>query len=261
MELEYFAPPGLCPLCDTPLSDEHSLLYCRNDSCPSRFVGSVKVWIARLGLLYWGDSLVDDLIKQNKISTVADLYDLAVEDIAYSTSGIKYAQKCFDVLHSSKNMSLPTFLSALNIPNLGMSTANDIYSSGFNTLEKVLSMNQRDFESVPNIGEKTAALLFSWVSRSKDSLTSLSTKVSIIDASAGVLSGKSFCITGSTRLPRKSLQKLLSDNGATIKESVTKGLTYLISNEVSSSSKFVKAASLGVSVISEHDAVKMAETR
>ena len=69
----------------------------------------------------------------------------------------------------------------------------------------------------------------------------------------GVLFGKSFCFTGElVTMKRSQAQELVKKNGGTVKSSVVKDLSYLVTNDTSSgSSKNVKAASLGIPVISE----------
>jgi len=78
----------------------------------------------------------------------------------------------------------------------------------------------------------------------------------------GKLVGKSFCITGSTKVPRKALQKIVVDNGGIVKESVVSGLSFLITNEDLSSftsDKVKKAQKYNTSVISEADFLRMVD--
>ena len=69
----------------------------------------------------------------------------------------------------------------------------------------------------------------------------------------GLLAGKSFCFTGElVTMKRADAEQLVKKNGGTIKSSVTKDLSYLVTNDTSSgSSKNVKAAKLGIPVIDE----------
>jgi len=255
MDRTFFRSPDLCPSCGGIVKDEGSLLYCYNKSCPSKATGSIKVWISKLGLLHWGDSLIESLTSgQNPlVNSVSDLYDLTVVDIAKHSSGIKFAQKCYDVLHSQKSIKIELVLSSLNIPGCGVSTATDIVHFGYDSIDKILALTPEDLILVPNIGEKTAISIWEGIHDRKDLLISLCTKLTINSGSNGVLSGKSFCITGATSTPRKALQKLILDNGGQVKESVVSGLSYLISNEASSSSKSIKAEKFGVTKITESD--------
>ena len=53
-------------------------------------------------------------------------------------------------------------------------------------------------------------------------------------------------------MKRQDAQELVKKNGGSVKTSVTKDLTYLVTNDTSSgSSKNVKAQKLGISIIDE----------
>jgi len=76
--------------------------------------------------------------------------------------------------------------------------------------------------------------------------------ITIEEAGGGKLAGKSFCFTGELSMKRADAEKLVKDNGGSIKSSVTKDLSYLVTNDTGSgSSKNVKAAKLGIPVIDE----------
>ena len=55
-------------------------------------------------------------------------------------------------------------------------------------------------------------------------------------------------------MKRQDAEKLVKENGGACKSSVTKDLSYLVTNDTASgSSKNVKAASLGIPVINEEE--------
>jgi DNA ligase (NAD+) len=223
--------------------------------------GAIKHWIDHLGILNWGDALIDSLTSSDltSVSRVADIYDLTVDQIALHCSGIKFASKCYGTLHSSKRLTLIKFLSGLNIPNLGTSTATDMVLHGAKDLDIILSLSVDDLEKIPNIGLKTAQSIFDHLAEQSESIRLLASKLEILDADNGRLSGKSFCVTGSTQMPRKFLHTTILNNGGIVKDSVTSGLSYLISNESSNSSKSLKARKYSVPVITESDFLKMVE--
>lgn len=261
MDKHYFLPPSHCPSCSSSLIESGSFLYCRNASCPSKTTGTVKVWIERLGLLHWGESTINSLCdgEDAPVRRVADLYDLTLEDLARHSSGIKFASKLYDVLHSAKSMKFSLFLSGLNVPNLGISTAVDMETNGINSIEELLSITPERLCKIPNIGKRTAEMIYNSIHDRSEDIRALSTKLNFETVKNGVLTGKSFCITGSTRIPRRGLQKMVLDNGGIVKESVVSGLSYLITNESEEfgSDKMKKAKKFGVTVISEDVFVSM----
>ena len=73
------------------------------------------------------------------------------------------------------------------------------------------------------------------------------------------LAGKSFCFTGELNtLKRKEAEAMVQAKGGTVKSSVTKGLTYLVTNTPDSgSSKNKKAQELGTTIITEEAFLKL----
>ena len=79
------------------------------------------------------------------------------------------------------------------------------------------------------------------------------------EQSGGKLEGLSFCFTGElVSMKRADAQNLVKENGGSVKSSVVKGLSYLVTNDTTSgSSKNVKAAQLGIPIINEKDFLAM----
>ena len=249
-----FKIPEYCPICSSPLVIKGQFLYCYNKMCPAKLSGSVKVWVKRLGLLHWGDSLIDSLTDPDnpKINSLADLYELEPEEIATCTSGMKMAKKCWDILHANKSIKLELLIASLNVPNLAISTATDIVQAGYDSVDKILSLTIDQLESVKNIGHVTAQQIFLGLQERKQTIIDLAYVLDIKGPCTGALSGISVCITGTTSKPRKAVQKLILDSGGIVKDSVGSGLTYLVTNEVdTTSNKMIKAKRYGIKIISE----------
>ena len=254
--LDTFLVPSHCPVCGAPSSEEGDFLFCRSRNCPIQLTGSVQVWIKRLGLLHWGDALIDRITDPSdpKVSSLADLYRLTVEDLAACSSGAKFGKKCYDVLHSNKSITIELLIASLNIPNLAVATASDIVRAGFDTVEKILSMTYEDLLGVPNVGEVTARQVKDGISDRRQSILDLAAVLDVRSPAGGLLAGQSFCITGSTSVPRKSLEKSIMDFGGTVKSSVGAGTSYLVTNDPDTgTSKMQSAKKHGVAVISESD--------
>lgn len=81
-----------------------------------------------------------------------------------------------------------------------------------------------------------------------------------LNTGEGPLQGYKFCITGELSTSRGEVEKVIKKNGGVMVSSVSKNTNYLVTNDVeSSSSKFVKAKSLGIPIISEAALMKMLE--
>ena len=250
-----FTAPEFCPVCANPVTEDGDFLFCRSRSCPAKLSGSIKVWIKRLGILQWGDALIDSLTDpaNPRVFSIGDVYRLDVDSLAECCSGKKVAKKCHDILHANKSITLELFLASLNVTNLAVATATDIVQAGFDSVEKVLDITYEDLLKVPNIGEKTARQVFDGLKERRSVIVDLDAVLEIRKPVQGVLTGMSFCVTGATKKPRKSIHKDVMDSGGVVKESVGQGLTYLVTNEDPSfgSSKMKKAAKYGTKVISE----------
>lgn len=256
---EYFQIPTNCPECGFLLSEEGQFLYCRSKSCPVNLTGSLKVWVKRLGLLQWGDALIESITDPNKphVSSIADVYDLSIDDLALHCSGVKVAKKVYDVLHANKTISLDLFFAALNIPNFGLTTATGMVESGCDSVDKVLSLSVEDLTKIRDIGKKTADSIYVGLQEKRELILALSSKLTLTTKS-GPLKGCSVCITGTTAIPRKALEKKVSDFGGSVKSSVGNGLTYLITNDpTSGSSKMKNAQKYGTKIISEAEFLQL----
>ncbi len=248
---EFFLIPENCSVCSGSLSLEGDFLYCRNNSCPSKISNTIKVWINKLGVLHWGDAFIEALTSGDspRVYSIADLYELSPEDMIDYCSGLKFAKKCHSSLHSMRDISIERVFGSLNVPLLAESTAQDIVRFGFDTPSKIFDANVEDLLKVPNIGRITAERIYEGLRKIRPDVERLLKYVNLKVNLSGPLSGKSFCITGATSVPRKSLQNFISDNGGIVRTSVSKDLDYLISEEPSTSTKSQKAVSYGVKII------------
>jgi DNA ligase (NAD+) len=260
MQETYFSIPELCPACSGPTVLEGDFLFCRSKACPEKLSGSVRVWIRNLGILYWGDALIDALTDPDnpKIKSVADLYNLTVDDLAECSSGKKMAKKCHDILHANKSLPLELVLASLNIPNFGISTSTDVVQAGFDTVEKVLNTDFNDLKGVPNIGEKTALYIQEGIMIRRDLILELSNVLDIKPPAQGSLSGKTICITGDLSAPRKAVEKAIMSVGGSPKGSVSKNTSFLVTNQPDvESSKMKKAKKYGTPIIDEAELMRI----
>jgi DNA ligase (NAD+) len=250
-----FKIPEFCPICSSVTIIQGDFLYCKNNVCPSKLSGSLKVWIRNLGLLHWGDATIDAIISSNSIvKSVADLYRLTVADLEQYCSGPKMAAKCYEVLHSNKDLSLELILASLNIPNFGISTATDLIQAGFNTVDKILNIDYDALRAVPNIGEKTARQIQEGLLFRRELFIDLVSVINVRQAVGGILSGKTLCITGELTRPRKAVERDIMDVGGFPKSSVSKTTSYLVTNNPdTNSSKMKNARKYNVPVLSETD--------
>jgi DNA ligase (NAD+) len=105
------------------------------------------------------------------------------------------------------------------------------------------------------VGIKTADKIWEGIQSLIEEMTETLKYVQVYveEKKTGGLAGMSFCFTGALNtMKRAEAEKLVVDHGGEVKSGVSKGLTYLVTNTPNSgSSKNVKAAQLGTTLITE----------
>jgi DNA ligase (NAD+) len=253
-----FKTPTNCPECLTKLISVGEYIQCPNtESCQGQIVGKIENWISELNVLEWGRGLIEKLVESGKAKTIADLYNLTVDDLAnLDRMGDKSAQKCHDILWADVSIPLDVFLGALSMTMIGSSTIKTIMNSGCDTLDKFWQYKASDFEKIAGVGPTKAKFLADGLVSNKKLIQDiLKAGVMIKDKINGVLTNKSVCFTGSMENKRAVLEKMVQDAGGEVKGSVGKNLNYLViaDPENSTSSKAVAARKHGTKLISEDE--------
>ena len=170
------------------------------------------------------------------------------------------AEKVIKSIENHKNISLEAFVAGFDIEGIGETTVEKLVAAGFNSLEKLLNASVDEIATVYGFAEIMAKTFVYGLKENAEEMKNLSsTFVNIIKKEAGALSGKSFCFTGElVTMKRADAENLVKNAGGSCKSSVTKDLSYLVTNDTSSgSSKNVKAAKLGIPIISEKEFLQM----
>ncbi|HEY0255636.1 MAG TPA: NAD-dependent DNA ligase LigA, partial [Kofleriaceae bacterium] len=216
-------PPTKCPTCKSPLVKRGEYLACRNRECQALVEGRIENWIDALGVLEWGDKLINQLVEAKLVKEPADLYKLKPEQIAnLERRGMVIAKKVLDNLKAQLPISLPKFLAALGIENLGLQTAKAIVTK-FDSLDKVQAAKEAELASLPGVGPAKGKSAFVGLAERKAEIKRLIAVgvVPVAKSASGPLAGKTFCFTGALGRPRKELEKLVEDKGGTLLSGVT----------------------------------------
>ena len=254
-------PPVVCDVCKTRLHKVGEYLCCRNQRCPAIVAGRIQNWVDEIGVLEWGEGLIAQLVAAKLVKEPADLYQLTAEQIAsLERRGMTIAKKVLKTLKSQLPLSLPTFLAALGIENVGLQTTKAIVAAGFDSLQKVRSASVQDLATLPGIGPAKAKAAINGLKNRSAEIDRLlkAGVVPIKKATVGQLVGKSFCFTGALSKPRKELEKLVDEHGGSVLSGVTKDLDYLVMEDpFSGSSKAEKAAEYGTECLNEKTFLQM----
>ena len=265
--------PCTCEVCGTKLVDEGSRLYCPNKKCSKRILHQLLKYQQIVDIRDLGETLITSLFNDKRLQSVSDIYSLQVEDlIPYflneeSMEADKKslgAEKVYNSIQSHRKMKLATFVGAFDIEGIGETSAQKLVDAGFNSLEKLLDAHADQISAVYGFADIMAKTIVEGLAENADEMRNL-TSSGIIEIEAeggGLLAGKSFCFTGELNtMKRADAEQLVKKNGGSTKSSVTKDLSYLVTNDTGSgSSKNVKAAKLGIPVITEEEFLKLLES-
>ena len=255
--------PQKCECCGTSLKDEGSRLFCPNKQCGKRVLHQLTKWVQTVDIRDLGESLIKSLYESGTVKSISDLYALTTEQLTpfflneQSIAAEKKslgAEKVYSSIQNHRRMSLSVFVAGFDIEGIGETTVEKLVSAGFDSIEKLLNMTEEEAARVSGFAEKMASIAVEGLVENSEEMKSLSNGIIEIESTAvGILSGKSFCFTGElVTMKRSDAEKIVKENGGTCKSSVTKDLSYLVTNDVSSgSSKNAKAAKLGIPVIDE----------
>lgn len=258
------AIPVTCSLCGQRLVDEGTRLYCPNPACPGKAWHRLQKWLSVIDIKDIGEALLRRLFDSGKVRCIPDLYRLTVEDLLqFERMGEKSASKIIRHLKEKNEVSLPDFIAGFDIEGIGILMAEKLVAAGFSTLDALLSAKPEDFIRVEGFAEITAHALYEGLRSVEADMRELLDRGYIRIASpAGSqkpLSGKSFCFTGELiSMKRAEAEKLVRAAGGMVRSSVTKDLSFLVTNDPGSGSeKNRKAREYGIPVISEKEFLAM----
>ena len=256
--------PKVCETCGTPLVDEGSRLYCPNKECSKRILHQLLKFVQTVDIRDLGETLVTQLFKDGRLKSITDIYTLTVDELVpyflneESQEADKRslgAEKVYKSIQAHKNITLPIFLAGFDIEGFGEGLAEKLVQAGFNTLDKLLLATETQIADVYGFADIMAHIVVQGLKENAHEMRTLVQDgiITIESAAGGKLEGKSFCFTGElVTMKRQDAEQLVKQNGGLCKSSVTKDLTYLVTNDTTSgSSKNVKAAQLGIPVITE----------
>ena len=262
--------PCVCETCGTKLVDEGSRLYCPNKACSKRVLHQLLKFVQTVDIRDLGETLVTQLFKNGRLKSITDIYTLTVDELVpyflneESMENEKRslgAEKVYKSIQAHKNMTLPVFLAGFDIEGFGETLAEKLVQAGFNTLDKLLLATEDQIADVYGFAQIMAHTIVQGLSENAAEMRALVQDgiITIESKSGGKLEGKSFCFTGElVTMKRQDAEQLVKQNGGVCKSSVTKDLTYLVTNDTTSgSSKNVKAAALGIPVITEEQFLKL----
>ncbi len=153
--------PAHCPVCGSEIftPEGEAIARCTGGLiCSAQRKEALRHFASRraMDIEGLGEKLVDALVEQGLVHTLADLYRLEAEPVAaLERMGEKSATNLIAALEKSKQMPLSRFLFALGILQIGEETAKALASS-FGELPAIRQADEILLLAVPDVGGKVA---------------------------------------------------------------------------------------------------------
>ena len=272
--------PRTCPECGSQLVREsgEAATRCINSSCPAILRGALRHWVSKAAMDVdgLGSKLIEQLVDQGLVRSIADLYRL---DAALLSSlkrmGPKSAENLVHALERSRQQDWSRQLYGLGIHHVGEVNAKALATTfpDVQALRSAVGMETEAITSIHGIGDEIAQSLRQWfatpanitllddLQRSGISLKQNATEreKAIATAEEGHLQGDTFVLTGTLpTLTRTQAKALIEAAGGKVSGSVSKKTSYVVAGE-EAGSKLTKAQTLGIPVLDEaglHDLVQ-----
>ena len=268
--IKKFKMPTECPECNSPLMriDDEAILRCSGGLiCPAQQKQSIIHFASRkaMDIEGLGDKSVEQLVSVGLIHGLADVYKLELKQlINLDRMAEKSGQNLLCAIEKSKQTTLPRFIYALGIRNVGEATAKDL-AGFYGDLDEVMKQTEESLQLVPDIGPTVAKSISDFFNQTKNreviqSLISLGVhwpKYDINKSASGIFSAKTFVLTGTLpSMSREEVKSIIEMNGGKVAVSVSKKTDYFVAGS-DASSKLFTAQELGITIISQEELLKL----
>jgi DNA ligase (NAD+) len=267
--------PSVCPVCGSEViqAEGEAVARCTGGfTCRAQRQEALRHFAGRraMDIEGLGDKIIEQLIEQDLVKSPADLYTLTPEQLSgLERMGDKSAAKLVQAIQKSKDTTLPRFLFALGIRDVGEATALAL-AQHFGNLEKLLDAGVDEIQLVQDVGPVVAAHVAAFVaSPDHRKVIARLRKEGVAWADVArprvegqPFAGMTFVITGTLdSMSREEAQEELVALGAKVSGSVSKKTRYVVAG-ADPGSKLKKATELGVEVLDEAQfAALLAETK
>jgi DNA ligase (NAD+) len=262
---EPFRMPSRCPVCGSAVvrSAEEAVSRCTGGLyCQAQRKQALLHFASRraMDIEGLGDKLVDQLVDGNVVRTPADLYRLNTDSLArLERMAEKSAANLVAAIDKSRHTSLPRFLFALGIRNVGEATAKDL-AKHFGALDRIMAASAQALEEVRDVGPVVAESIARFFAEPHN--------VEVIDqlrkggvvwaehdglpsAVALPLAGRAFVLTGTLpTLTREEAKERIEALGGKVTGSVSSKTNYVVVGS-DPGSKAEKARQLGLPILDE----------
>ena len=265
-----FEFPEVCPACQSTVVYEGKGIIARCSGglyCQVQKIQSITHFASKkaMDIGGLGDKLAQQLVVEEIIRDVADLYTLNLETVAkLEHMAEKSAANLVQAIDHSRTTTMARFLFALGIPLVGKTTAETL-ADYFSKLDDLMDAEEEKLQEIPDIGPIAAKSITTFFGQpvNRDIVARLQTAgihwpAPVLATTAGdsPFAGKTVVLTGALSITRNEAKILLKSIGAKVTGSVSSKTDYVIAG-TKSGLKAEKASDLGVMVIDENKLLEM----
>ncbi|MDD3052938.1 MAG: NAD-dependent DNA ligase LigA [Endomicrobiia bacterium] len=261
----HFLPPLHCPSCNSRIvkeTEEDVYYRCVNPSCPAQFQRSLVHFVSRdaMNIDGFGEVVVDQLLKLNKLHTFADIYKLTFDDLMMlDLFKEKKANNLIQSIIKSKQNPLNKLIFALGIRHIGEKSAV-ILADKFTNIDNLINATQEQLLSINEIGPILVQSILDYFSN--EETLSMIKELKLLgvnaiepekDKSFSPLADKTFVLTGElSTITRKDAENYILSLGGKTTSAVSKKTDFVVvGNEPGS--KYQKAINLGIKILNEKE--------
>jgi DNA ligase (NAD+) len=263
--------PGHCPVCNSPIEkDRDGAVYrCSGGlTCPAQKSEGIIHFVSRkaMDIDGLGEKLVYQLIDAKLVTDVADLFQLEENSLAVlERMGEKSASNLISAIEKAKSTTLPRFLFALGIREVGESTATNL-ANHFETLEALTNADQESLQEVEDVGPVVAHFVHEFFTDERhlaliERLQAAGVHWPAIVTAEGSrpLKDQVWVLTGSLEsMSRDEAKERLMSLGARVSGSVSAKTDCVVAGP-GAGSKLTKAEALGIRVMDEQELIRLLE--
>ncbi|AKF40849.1 DNA ligase [Mycoplasmopsis canis] len=264
----FFQKTLFCPSCNSELIHLGDLVdqFCVNEDCSEKQIRKLIHFASKkaLNIETLAEKNIALFYNNGILSDFKSLYDLQkYREVILSWEGFKETKidKILLAIQNSKKTKFLNVLYGVGIKHIGLKVA-EIISEKVNNFKELLNVDLKELSDINTIGPSIIEELDTFRTKNKEMLLELDNIFEYenkVYLNEGILKGVSIAITGKLSNPRLYYENLIKENGGVFTDNINKNLTYLVSNEIGSSSKTIKAQKLGVKIINENDLIKIIE--
>jgi len=262
--------PAQCPVCGSKVERVSGEAVARCSGglfCGAQQKEAIKHFVARkaMDIDGLGDKLVEQLVEQKLISSPADIYQLDMAAlVGLERMAEKSALKLLAAIDQSKTTTLPRFIYALGIREVGEATALNL-ANHFATLDAVQSASLEQLLDVADVGTVVAEHVRSFFAEPHNQTVIAGLisagihwpQIAQQAATEQPLAGQTLVLTGTlTSMGRDEAKAALQRLGAKVSGSVSAKTHAVIAGD-NAGSKLAKAGELNVAVWDEEKMLEL----